>query len=837
VADIFVSYTASDRGWAFWIGRQLDKLGHKPHIHEWEIQGGGDIAAWMEECQDKADHTLCVISEAYLKQPYSNWERRAAEWAANSGRPNFVLPVFVEDCKPPTLLASYKRCDLWGVTEDEARGRLAAFLVPPKKPEGDVSFPGAAPAKRAPPKPEGDVPFPSMAPAQRTPARPASISFPGAGAALSNIPVRVPVYFIGRDGALAAIAESLSRRAVTVVHGLRGVGKTVLAAAYAENNRASYRAIWWLRAHTESTLRADLAALGARLNWVGEDIKEEESLAVVLGHLRSEGEGILLIYDSAVDADSLEPYLPRSGAAKALVTSNAHAWRSVGAPIELTVWPKEIGAAYFIERTGRTGERAAAEALSEALGGLPLAHEQAAAYCEGLDISLAEYLKRFKAGAEKFLDDKEYAPEEYHPEYREEHGERLTVAGTFRLAIGEAAHRHSAAKTLIKYAALLAPEPVPLFLFSEGRETFAKSFASALAGDGLDEVVAALLHFALADRETIADERDPSITTDCIRLHRLVREVAAARVRAEERNGMLRELTDAMAAVYPRDVFNDPGGWPRARRLDALALPLAGGGGAPEPSIAETAALLLNRLGSYRHGALAAYAEARRLFEQAVATYEQVLGREHPSTAASLNNLASLLQDQGDFEGARPLFERALAIYEKALGPDHPVTATTLNNLAFVLKSLGHYSEARPLYERALTIRRKALGADHPDTATSLNNLAGLLYAQEDYALARRLYERALALSEKALGAEHPATATCLNNLGNLLYARGEYENARSLFERALAIRERVLGAEHPNTKLSASLATVVLEAQGRAEEAAALRARFNLPQESQPPA
>jgi hypothetical protein len=32
-------------------------------------------------------------------------------------------------------------------------------------------------------------------------------------------------------------------------------------------------------------------------------------------------------------------------------------------------------------------------------------------------------------------------------------------------------------------------------------------------------------------------------------------------------------------------------------------------------------------------------------------------------------------------------------------------------------------------------------------------------------------------------------------------------------------------------------LATVVLEAQGRAEEAAALRARFNLPQESQPPA
>jgi tetratricopeptide (TPR) repeat protein len=811
MADIFVSYTASDKDWAFWIGRELDKLGHKPHIHEWEIQGGGDIVAWMEERQDKADHTLCVISEAYLKQPYSNWERRSAEWAANSGRANFVLPVFIEDCKAPALLAPFKRCDLWGVTADEAQARLKAFLAPAAEPLGALTFPGNAPlAKRAP-------------------------AFPGAQAALSNIPVRVPVYFVGRDGALSAIAESLNRHTVTVVHGLRGVGKTVLAAAYAENNRATYRAIWWIRAHTEPAMRADLAALAVRLDWVAGDAKEEEALTVALERLRSEGEGILLIYDSAADTALLKPYLPRSSGAKALVTSNTHAWRSVGVPMELAVWPKEIGAGYFVARTGRAGERAAAEVLSEALGGLPLAHEQAAAYCEGLDISLAEYLKRFKAAAEKFLDDKEYAPEEYHPEYQEEHGERLTVAGTFRLAIGEAAHRHPAAKPLVIHAALLAPEPIPLFLFSEGREKFAKPFASAIAGEELDEAVAALLHFALVERETISDERDPSITTDCIRLHRLVREVAAARAKDEARSGMLRELADAMAAVYPRDVFNDPKGWPRARRLDALALALADGG-APPASGAETSAFLLDRLGSYRHGVLAAYAEARRCFEKAAASYERVLGGDHPSTAASLNNLASLLQDQGDYEGARPLLERALQIYEKALGPDHPVTATTLNNLAFVLKSLGHYSEARPLYERALSIRRKALGADHPDTATSLNNLAGLLYAQEDYGLARRLYERALALSEKALGAEHPATATCLNNLGNLLYARGEYENARPLFERALAIRERVLGAEHPNTKLSASLATVVLEAQGRAEEAAALRSRFNLPPESQAP-
>jgi len=147
VADILISYTSSDRDWAFWIGKELEKLGHVPHIHEWEISGGGDIAAWMEERADKADHILCVISEIYLTKPYSSWERRAAQWAAATERPNFALPVFIEDCKAPTLLGQFKRCDLTGVSEDDARARLAAFLAPAKRPRGVVPFPGGAPAK------------------------------------------------------------------------------------------------------------------------------------------------------------------------------------------------------------------------------------------------------------------------------------------------------------------------------------------------------------------------------------------------------------------------------------------------------------------------------------------------------------------------------------------------------------------------------------------------------------------------------------------------------------------------------------------------------------------
>ena len=49
--------------------------------------------------------------------------------------------------------------------------------------------------------------------------------------------------------------------------------------------------------------------------------------------------------------------------------------------------------------------------------------------------------------------------------------------------------------------------------------------------------MAALRAFALVDREMIADEREPTISTDTIRLHRLVREMAAAR-RSDERETM-----------------------------------------------------------------------------------------------------------------------------------------------------------------------------------------------------------------------------------------------------------------------------------------------------------
>lgn len=79
---------------------------------------------------------------------------------------------------------------------------------------------------------------------------------------------------------------------------------------------------------------------------------------------------------------------------------------------------------------------------------------------------------------------------------------------------------------------------------------------------------------------------------------------------------------------------------------------------------------------------------ARALCERALAIRETRLGTDHPATAQSLDNLAGVLRDQGDLDGARILLERALAIRETRLGTDHPDTARSRRDLAAVTAEL-----------------------------------------------------------------------------------------------------------------------------------------------------
>lgn len=141
-------------------------------------------------------------------------------------------------------------------------------------------------------------------------------------------------------------------------------------------------------------------------------------------------------------------------------------------------------------------------------------------------------------------------------------------------------------------------------------------------------------------------------------------------------------------------------------------------------------------------------ADTERFYRAALLITENEQGKEHPSEAALLNNLAELLQDQGKYAEAELLCKRALAILEKLLGTDHPSVATSLNNIAGLLQLQGNYLEAEPLYRRSLEIVEKSMGNEHPAVATSLNNLARLLRVQGKYSEAEPLFNRALAIND-----------------------------------------------------------------------------------------
>ncbi len=192
------------------------------------------------------------------------------------------------------------------------------------------------------------------------------------------------------------------------------------------------------------------------------------------------------------------------------------------------------------------------------------------------------------------------------------------------------------------------------------------------------------------------------------------------------------------------------------------------------------------------------YAEAKRVAEEALAIREEALGPDDPEVAESLGTLGTVLRITGDYAGARPLFERALGIDERAYGGDRPEVARCLNNLGVLLWTTGEYGGARPLLERALAIDERALRPEHPYLSQDLNNLAILLQTVGDYSAARPLLERLLRLDESTFGPDHPFVAQTLNNLGGVLYSTGDYLGARALYERALKIKEKAFGPDHP---------------------------------------
>ena len=107
-----------------------------------------------------------------------------------------------------------------------------------------------------------------------------------------------------------------------------------------------------------------------------------------------------------------------------------------------------------------------------------------------------------------------------------------------------------------------------------------------------------------------------------------------------------------------------------------------------------------------------------------------MLGKEHPETLMSMNNLATVLCDQGKYEEGELITRETMTLRETVLGKEHPSTLTSMNNLACLLNDQNKHEEAERIFRETLILRETVLGKEHPDTLSTRENLARVLRAQ-----------------------------------------------------------------------------------------------------------
>jgi predicted ATPase/class 3 adenylate cyclase len=179
------------------------------------------------------------------------------------------------------------------------------------------------------------------------------------------------------------------------------------------------------------------------------------------------------------------------------------------------------------------------------------------------------------------------------------------------------------------------------------------------------------------------------------------------------------------------------------------------------------------------------YSEGRRWLDMGLSRVRAGGSRTVPDVvqAKAIYQAANLAWRQGDNEQATRLLEEALVMYRQ-LGDKRGI-GLSLNYLGITISNGGgDTSTARPLWEQSLAIFRE-LG-DKDGLARAVNNLGELARMDGDYARARVLYEEALMNAEAA----SDNLGKCLSylNLGQVALHEGRYVEAAELFKSAMAL-------------------------------------------------
>jgi tetratricopeptide (TPR) repeat protein len=610
---------------------------------------------------------------------------------------------------------------------------------------------------------------------------------------------------VGRVKDLAEIHAKLQTGqgvSVCAVEGMGGVGKSELARRYAWEYRQDYVAQYWFSLRGVGLAQAVVSFASRYLDLpeVMQSQTVEAQAEWFWQNWTPKAGKVLVILDDVTDLGSIPKQArPLAERFQVLVTTRKRKLSSQFADIPLDVISeaealellrKFLGAA----RVDR--EKAAARAICEDLGYLPLGVELAARYLQlDEDLSLGDYQQRLK------ITDESLTLQE-----TEEINAARGVIAAFELSWQELS---ASTGKVAMFLGLFAPADIAWGLVEEVA-------ADLIKGADLREGRKQLNNLYLL--EAVDQERTR------FAMHSLTREFLQWKLAQDsDTNRLFRKtfVTSLLnkAKQIPQSPTRDLIAMvaPAIPHLDMLSREMLGD--IPNPEEDNNLGWAFAGIARFYEGQ-GFYALAEDPYQRCLQAMQELLGDRHPDVATSLNNLAGLYPSQGRYEEAEPLHQQALSLRQELLGNRHPDVATSLNNLAMLYYSQGRLEEAEPLYQQALSLRQELLGDRHPDVATSLNNLAELYRSQGRCEEAEPLHQQALSLRQELSGDRHPNIATSLNNLAELYRSQGRYEAAEPLYQQALSLSQELFGDRHPNVATSLNNLALLYKSQGRYEVA-----------------